>query len=313
MASRLKMASRSMAYSFLLDLTGVVIDLVFVVFYNNIILYTDFIHWVMDSLLELTLLIGIYLASRVSRRYPLGVVFIESTLGLVLALSVLGFYFYNLYSYLNGVLNGSKVSEVNAFTSIATGVGIAITLFSYFNLRSSYGRQGVELLRYESTHALMDSVASVAATVGILVSSITQSVALEILFTLILTVFIIHSVQGILQDSFRIITGETLDYKTSLLIMNNIQDLVSRSGGAVKSVEARRLSSFYVVNIDVYLNPETTLREAHRLRRKIVKKVTELSDMIYHVDVRFYPQPADEMESKGRALYYPGERARRKR
>ena len=194
----------------------------FVVFLNNIILYTDFIHWVMDSLLELTLLVGIYLASRVSRRYRLGVVFIESTLGLVLALSILGFYFYNLYSYLNGVSNGSKVSKVNAFASIATGVGIAITLFPYFNLRSSHGRQGVEMLRYESTHVLMYSVASVATTVGILVSSITQSVALEILFTLILTVFIIHSVQGILQDSFGITTGETLDYKMSLLITSKI-------------------------------------------------------------------------------------------
>ena len=307
------MASKSMAYSFLLDLAGVTTDLIFVVFYNNIILYTDFIHWVMDSLLELTLLVGIYLASRVSRRYPLGVVFVESTLGLILALSILGVYFYNLYSYLNGVLNGSKGPGVNAYTSIATGVGIAITLTSYFNLRSSYGRQGVELLRYESTHALMDSVASVAATVGILVSSITGSAALEILFTLILTVFIIHSVQGILQDSFRIITGETLDYKASLLIMNNIQDLVSRSGGAIKGVEARRLSSFYVVNIDVFLDPETTLREAYKLRRKIVKRVAGLSDTFYHVDVRFYPQPAYEMESKGRTLSYAGGRARRKR
>ena len=70
--------------------------------------------------------------------------------------------------------------------------------------------------------------------------------------------------------------------------MNNIQDLVSRSGGEVKSVEARRLSSFYVVNIDVYLDPETTLREAHELRRKIVKRVAGLSDTFYHVDVRFY-------------------------
>jgi len=304
------MASKSMAYSFLLDLAGVTTDLIFVVSYNNIILYTDFIHWVMDSLLELTLLVGIYLASRISRRYPLGVVFVESTLGLILALSILGVYFYNLYSYLNGVLNGSKGPGVNAYTSIATGVGIAITLTSYFNLRSSYGRQGVELLRYESTHALMDSVASVSATVGILVSSITGSVALEILFTLILTVF---KKKGILQDSFRIITGETLDYKASLLIMNNIQDLVSRSGGEVKSVEARRLSSFYVVNIDVYLDPETTLREAHRLRRKIVKRVAGLSDTFYHVDVRFYPQPAYEMESRGRTLSYAGGRARRKR
>ncbi|AFK51222.1 cation diffusion facilitator family transporter [Thermogladius calderae 1633] len=310
---RLKWASRVLTYTFALGLLGVLIDSVFVVFLNNIILFTDLIHWVTDSLLELTLLLGLYFASRLSRRYPMGVVVLESTLGLLIALTVVGVYFYVFYDFLNGLLYASEEAAVNVYSSIATIAGTALTVLAYTTLKKGFEKYNVETLRYESTHALVDVLAGVTATAGILVTSITRSTALEVLFTVVLMMFILHSVQGIVSDSVSLIRGENLDYKMSLAVMNSIQDLLATAGARVKSVEARKLTSFYVISVEVYIDPLTTIRDAFKLRRKIVKRVVELYDTVYHVDVRFHPEVTFERVTEGERSRGNELKARRKR
>uniref|UniRef100_A0A7C2G079 Cation efflux protein cytoplasmic domain-containing protein n=1 Tax=Thermosphaera aggregans TaxID=54254 RepID=A0A7C2G079_9CREN len=56
-------------------------------------------------------------------------------------------------------------------------------------------------------------------------------------------------------------------------------------------MEARKIGSFYIVSVDVFLDPETPIYKAHAIKRKIVRLARKESELIYHVDVRMFPDP----------------------
>jgi divalent metal cation (Fe/Co/Zn/Cd) transporter len=57
-------------------------------------------------------------------------------------------------------------------------------------------------------------------------------------------------------------------------------------------VVAGRIGSFCIVEVKVRVDPRERLETLHRLRGRIARSVLEESSMIYHVDVRFYPDRA---------------------
>ena len=59
----------------------------------------------------------------------------------------------------------------------------------------------------------------------------------------------------------------------------------------MKKVEARKIGPFYVVNVDVFLDPEMPIYKAHAVKRKIIRLARRESALIYHVDVRVFPIP----------------------
>ncbi|WP_440059249.1 cation diffusion facilitator family transporter [Thermogladius sp. 4427co] len=299
LAGRLSIASKAIKYSFLLGVLGVVVDFIFVYLFSNIILVTDLTHWVIDSLLELTFIVALYFATRISRRYPFGFVVLELTLSLIIAITVTGFYMLNLYLYLSQIFNSpSYTVDVNIFSSVATVVGTVLTLASYRVLNTTFNKYKINILKYESKHALLDSLAGIVATTGIILSSVTKSPAIEILFTIVLVVFIFHSMGGIIEDYLRLVYGDTLDYRVAMNVIELLENTLTDKYVKVKRVEARRLSYFYVINIDLYVDPDTTIREAHRLRMEIIRRIIDLYDNVYHVDVRFYPKRIRKIEKK---------------
>ena len=67
---RLEGAFRALLISFLLSLAGTVVDAVVFSVSGGLILMTDLLHWVVDTILEGVLLLVLHLASRIGRRFP---------------------------------------------------------------------------------------------------------------------------------------------------------------------------------------------------------------------------------------------------
>ncbi|MFZ8791950.1 MAG: hypothetical protein ACO2OS_06775 [Thermosphaera aggregans] len=65
----------------------------------------------------------------------------------------------------------------------------------------------------------METLSSLFATIGIVVTASTRSHSLEILSTVILLVFIIHSVLELFKDSFKVLTGSNVDPELTSKIM----------------------------------------------------------------------------------------------
>ena len=60
--------------------------------------------------------------------------------------------------------------------------------------------------------------------------------------------------------------------------------------------------SFYVVSVELAVEPDTTVLELHRLRKRVIKTITGISELIYHVDVKFNPKYKWREKKARRAL-----------
>lgn len=273
----------------LLSLIGILVELSIFVLASSVILLTDLFHWAVDTVLEVVFLITLVLASKTGRRFPWSTIIIESSLTTLSCIIILGVYFYMFTGYLFSFMESASVSTQNYIPLVATITGGVLTLLAYITLTRSYKRYRIELLRVDSIHALVDVVAAVIASLGVVLTAYTRNTAIELLFTFILMLFVFHSMMEVFRNNIKTFTGGQLDAVLSMEIREKLEEEISR-GINVVNVEARKLGSFYVVSVELAVDPDTTVLQIHRLRKRVVKVITGMSELIYHVDVKFNPK-----------------------
>ena len=286
---RIEKASRVFAVSALISATGIVVELVVFAVSSSVILLTDLFHWFVDTVLEVVFLFTLLVASRSSRRFPWSTVIVESSLTSISCLVVLGVYFYLFTGYLFSFSETTGISTKNYTPLIATITGGALTVLTYNILSRSYRRYRVELLRVDSLHALLDVVASIVASLGVVLAAYTGSLAVEMLFTFILMLFVFHSMIEVFKSGIKAFTGGQLNAELSAEIRRRLKEEISRSVEIINA-EARKLGSFYVVSVELAVEPDTTVLELHRLRKRVIKTIAGISELIYHIDVKFNPK-----------------------
>jgi len=191
--------------------------------------------------------------------------------------------------YLFNFMEFANVSTQNYTPLIATITGGVLTLITYIILTRSYKHYRIELLRVDSIHALVDVVAAIMASLGVMLTAYTKSTAIELLFTFILMLFVIHSMIEVFRNNIKTFTGGQLDTMLSIEIRKKLEEEINKDVSVV-NVEARKLGSFYVVNVELAVDPDVTVLQLHRFRKRVVKVITGISELIYHVDVKFNPK-----------------------
>ncbi|ADV65188.1 cation diffusion facilitator family transporter [Desulfurococcus mucosus DSM 2162] len=283
--ARLRSARSGFIASALLSFTGLVLELAVALIAPSIILITDLLHWTVDTVLEAVFLLVVYLASRFSKRFPWSIVMIEGVTVTTAILVILGLYGYIFLDYISSTAEG--VSTRSLIPLVATLAGGVITVAMYIIQRRNYLRYRIELLRVDAAHALIDFIASILASIGIALTYWSGSHSVELLFTFMSMMFVVHSLFEVFKDIVRTLTGSNIDYELRARIKDSlIEDF---SNVEVGDVDARKIGSFYVVSAKILVDPDMTMREIHRLRKRIVRSITSCSELIYHVDVKFYP------------------------
>jgi len=284
---RLEGAFRALIISFLLSLAGTAVDAIILSLSGGLILMTDLLHWVVDTILEGVLLLVLYLASRLSRRFPWSLVALEGvavSLGTVIVLIVYGYFF---VGYLGSVAESGIPPYVGYLPLVATITGAVITSAVFLIERRSYLSYRVELLSFNSTHALVDLAASAMASAGIVATATTGSYVVELLFTFVLMMFVAHSLLEVFKDNIKAITGSNRVPEMESYLVSRLSELSSERT-KVRGVAVRKFGSLLLAEVSVDVNPRVSFLELHRTRKRIVRVVRECSDLIYHVDVRFY-------------------------
>ncbi len=285
----LKKAYRTMMIIAIFSIIGTVTEFLFAYLSSSMILYTDTVHWIIDTALELFILFSLYFAARMYRRFSWGALYLESISMFILVLGIFIVYGYLFIDYINSFILSSsiKASTSNPFLSLVTIFGGALTLVSLFIQQRAYKILRLEILKMDYRHAILDTISSIIATVGLYLTSITNSVVIEFTTMIFIMVFIFHSIISYFKDSILSLLGMNIDPELKYELYKSISSIDYID---VKDINIRRIGSFYVVRIIVLIDPNTTIAEAHRLRRKILNLCREVSELIYHVDVIFYPR-----------------------
>jgi divalent metal cation (Fe/Co/Zn/Cd) transporter len=285
---RLEGAFRALLISFLLSLAGTVVDAVVFSVSGGLILMTDLLHWVVDTILEGVLLLVLHLASRIGRRFPWSLLMLEgvaTSLGTVAVLTAYGYFFLD---YLRSVAGSGAPSYVGYVPLVATITGAAITGTMFLVQRRNYLKYRVELLNFDSTHALIDLAASTMASAGIVATTATGSYVAELFFTFMLMTFVVHSLLEVLKDNVKAITGSNRVPNLESYLFTKLSELDSEKA-RVRNVVVRRFGSLSVVEVTMDVNPRVTVLELHRIRGRIIRTARDSSELVYHVDVKFYP------------------------
>jgi len=287
---RYRRAARTLTIVLILSFFGTLFEAVFAFLSSSIILYTDVLHWLIDTLLEAFTVLSLYLASRVYRRFSWLLLYLESLIALVIISFVVALYLYVFFDYASSVTSSTSayvVSTTNPYLALVTLFGGLITLMSLIKQYRAYRELRLEILKVEYNHALLDTFSSLIATVGVVGTAFTGSLAVELITVVLIAVFVVHSLTSLAQDTVKSIAGSGVDPEIKYRIIEKLNRL---GGIEVGNVDVRKVGSFYVVSITVSLDPNTTLLKIHRLRKKIISLCREVSELIYHVDVVFLPK-----------------------
>lgn len=284
---RLRGAYRGFMYSALFSALGLILEVVVFLLWGSIILFTDIIYWTVDTVLEIFGFVAIYYAIRVGRRFPWGVLVLEGAVMLLSITMAIGIYMVSFASYMVTEYTAGSVTTNNVLSASGTILGGLFTLLAFIVQKKNYEKFELEVLKIDYTHALIDLIAAIVSTAGIIAVYFTRSSNIEILFVFISMTFIIHSLIEIMRDVVKTITGTNIDHELSIKLYKKL--IGEYSNIVVDDVVARKIGSFYTVEAKIGVEPNTKISTVHRLRKKIIKSIIEESGLIYHVEVRIYP------------------------
>lgn len=288
MRSRLKEAVSGFKISLSLSLAGTVIEAIVLTFFAyNIVLLADFAHWLIDTVLEALFVTSLSYASRSYRRFPLGTIVLESILVTLAALVMTGVYGYFFINYFASYSPQELSGAYHPLLALVTALGGLFTAIAMRAQKRRYERLGLKAIKIDYLHAVVDTFAAIVATIGILTISYTGNPGYEALFTALLTLFVFHGIVEVLRDTFRTITGRNVEVELKLRIFEKLVRYLERVH--VRSVDARRIGSFYIVSVHMEVDPESTIEEAYKLRNQVIGLIREESDLVYHIDVYISP------------------------
>lgn len=285
--TKLTGAYKGFVYSALFSLVGLIVELVVFSLCGSIILLTDIVHWAIDTTVEFFGLLALYYAIRIGKRFPWSVMVLESQAMLLSITLALGIYIVSFSSYLTTNYSQNTATTTSLVPAVATILGGVFTALTLVIQRRNYEKYKLEILKVDYTHALLDMIAAGAATIGVILVYYTQSSSLELLFVVISSMFIIHSLLEILKDIVKTITGTNIDHALSIKIYKKL--INEYDNLQVEDVVARRIGSFYIVEAKIGVDPRERIGDIYRLRKKIVSSILEESSLIYHIDVKIFP------------------------
>ncbi|MCL2153773.1 MAG: cation diffusion facilitator family transporter, partial [Oscillospiraceae bacterium] len=182
-------------------------------------------------------------------------------------------------------------------------VGKALLALSQYMLGK---KADSSLLKANAKNMLSDVVISVGVLIGFIVSSITGSGHVDSIFAILVGLWIIKTAFGIFTE----VNLELMDGNNDATPYRAIIDAVDAVSGASNPHHARvrRISTFWDIEFDIDVNPNSTVLEAHQIatlvEANIKRQIENVFDIMIHIEPKGDISPEtfglseDDMRSK---------------
>ncbi|WP_294629387.1 cation diffusion facilitator family transporter [uncultured Bacteroides sp.] len=180
---------------------------------------------------------------------------------------------------------------------IPSAITIYVTLFSIVGklLLASYQyRQGKKIdssmLTANAINMRNDVVLSAGVLLGLVFTFVFKLTILDLLTGLIVSLFIIRSSIGIFLDS----NVELMDGVKDVNVYNKIFAAVEKVPGANNPhrVRSRMIGNRYIITLDIEVNPQITITQAHEIAGAVEKSIESSIDNVY--DILVHVEPAGQ-------------------
>lgn len=174
-----------------------------------------------------------------------------------------------------GALNGHEIPRPDVWTIVVAGVSIAAKEFCY-RYTMVYARKiGSSALKANAWHHRTNAISSVATIIGVsLAYALGDSWRImDPIASIVIAVFIGISAIQIAKPSI----GELLEVSLPIAQINNINNIIRSVNGVrrVHNLRARRNGHAIIVDVNVHVDPDITIREGHAIATDVEEGLRE--------------------------------------
>ena len=266
-------------------------------------LVSDGIHSASDVLSTIVVLIGAKISRKApDKKHPFGHERFESIASIILSFILCVTAFLIGYAGVKSIItytNGTYVNpEVNALTYVALGFAIASILvkgwmFIYTN--NAAKRINSSLLKADAYHHLTDSLSSFGSLLGIigLIIGGMWSI-LDPIASILIAILIIKVAFEIAISAF----DQVVDKAAPEEFEKEITDMVTSFPGVIRlnSLKTRMFGNLYYIEIEIAVNDELSIKEAHDIAKALHDKIEETHNDIKHCMIHVDPASAEPEE-----------------
>ena len=228
-----------------------------------------------------------------SKKYVFGYEKAESIATKILSLVI-------FYAGVQMLLSSVESIFSDEVKEIPSAIAIYITVFSIvgkFLLALYQYKQGKKInssmLTANAINMRNDVIISSGVLLGLIFTFIFKLPILDSITGLIISLFIIKSSVGIFMDS----NVELMDGVKDVNIYNKIFEAVEKVPGAGNPhrVRSRMIGNLYNITLDIEVDPQMTLMQAHEIADAVEKSIENSIDNVY--DILVHVEPAGKCQT----------------
>ncbi len=188
-------------------------------------------------------------------------------------------------------------------TSLPTMLAIYVTVFSMLGkillsiyLRGVGKKHHSNMMITMGKHMRSDMLISSTVLIGLIIALTLELPIIDKFIALIISVFIMYEAVRIFMKS----NVELMDGIDDPKLYEKLFECIKKVEGAHNPhrTRARKIGSYYMINLDIEVDPALTVLEAHDIAKNVENSIKESIDNVYDVMVHIEPQGNLETDEK---------------
>ncbi len=251
---------------------------------GSLSLRADAVHSFIDVIGSVALIIGLYISTRKSSRFPYGLYKVENLVAVVISFLLFGTAFEIAHQ---AIFEPSEIQAISGWVVAVTAVLILVPFL--------FGRYEVRMgTRYNSPSLVADGknfTADVLASTVVFLGVLGQYLQLPVdrVAAVIVALFIVAAGWEILVSGMRVLLDASIDPAT----LQAIRSIVLRDPAVVevKSLMGRNSGRYVFVEADITLRT-SNLEQAHRISQRIEREISGSVPNVDHSVIHYEPSHA---------------------
>ena len=241
-----------------------------------------------DSMMDLVTSVINYIAVRFAIKPPdedhnYGHAKIEALAGLAQCAFISASAIFLLVSSINRYFNPVQLTNIDLGIYV-TVLSLILTLFVVVFQTYVIKKTDSQIIAADRLHCQSDLYSNLAIIVSLLICSTGYEIA-DVIFALLITVYIAHGVYGIGVRSLNVL----LDKKISNHLINDITSIMLATPGVLglHEMRTRRVGNYIYIQVHMCIDRNISLEEAHAIAKNKQKAVLckySQADILIHMD-----------------------------
>lgn len=255
---------------------------------------SDAIHSASDVFSTIVVMIGVKLASKESdEEHPYGHERLECVAAIILSMVLLGTGLVIGYGAFMNIINGhyNSIKVPGMLALVAAILSILLKELMYWYTRIYAKRIDSSALMADAWHHRSDALSSIGALIGIAGARLGFPV-MDSIASLIIFIFIAKAAYDIFMDAVDKMIDRSCDDETKESIRQCVLENEKVEG--IDLLNTRLFGNKIYVDIEICVDGEYTLNEAHKIAEDVHDSIEERFTKIKHIMVHVNPKKEEE-------------------